>query len=220
MFTGIIEEIGIVKKIKKSNNGLRIHIECKDLLNDCNLGDSIAVNGVCLTVDKKEKNIFVADIMNESLKASNLKFLNTGYKVNLERAMSLNKRLGGHIVTGHVDKMAKLESINDDGLSIELKISYENKNYKKYLIKKGSITLNGVSLTVNNVNEGNFTVNIIPHTFNNTNLSNLSKGDFLNLEFDVLAKYIENLIDFSNNGNLKEDKKGIDKNFLLTNGFF
>lgn len=220
MFTGIIEEIGMVKKIKKSNDGLRLYIECKNILNDCNLGDSIAVNGVCLTVDKKEKNIFICDVMNESLKSSNLKFLNTGMKVNLERAMNLNKRFGGHIVTGHVDKMAKLEDINEDGLSIELKISYENKNHKKYLIKKGSVTLNGVSLTVNNITEGMFSVNIIPHTFKNTNLSNVSKGDFLNLEFDVLAKYIENLIDFSNNKEIKQGKKNIDKNFLLTNGFF
>lgn len=220
MFTGIIEEIGMVKKIKKSNDGLRLYIECKNILNDSNLGDSIAVNGVCLTVDEKEKNIFICDVMNESLKASNLKFLKMGMKVNLERAMNLNKRFGGHIVTGHIDKIGRLESIKKDGLSVELEISYKDIDYKKYLIKKGSITLNGVSLTLNNISDFIFSVNIIPHTFNNTNLSNISVGDFLNLEFDVLAKYIENLIDFSNNKEIKKEKKNIDKNFLLTNGFF
>lgn len=212
MFTGIIEEIGIVKDFRKGTTDALISVECKKVLEDTKIGDSIAINGVCQTVTALCSSSFSAQISLETLKVTSFSTLKVGEKVNLERAMALNGRLGGHIVTGHVDGLAKVKNIQK--LSDFYNIKFEaEKDLLKYIAKKGSVTLNGVSLTVAAISNNGFDVAIIPHTFENTVLKSLKIGDFVNLEVDILAKYVEKFLSTDNN-------KGIDENFLKENGFF
>lgn len=219
MFTGIIEEIGTVKEFTKSGNSALITIECAKILNSSPLtshlsliGDSIAIDGVCQTVTKVDKNSFSAQISSETLNVTTFSNLKTGSMVNLERALTLNSRLGGHIVTGHIDGLAKIKNIQKQSEFYNIKFEVE-KDLTKYIVKKGSVTLNGVSLTVAEIISNEFSVAIIPHTFENTNLNCLSPGDFVNIEVDILAKYIEKILSTDNN-------RVIDENFLKENGFF
>lgn len=208
MFTGIIEEIGKIERI--SDN--RISVLCQNVIEDSKVGDSISVNGVCLTVCNINNNGFSADISQETMKVTDLGDLKAGDFVNLERAMPANGRFGGHIVSGHIDGRGKCNNINKIGefYSLEIELSSE---CAKYAVKKGSISVNGISLTIAEVNKNIITIAVIPHTFENTNLKYLKKDKFVNIEVDIYAKYIEKFLSTDNN------KTGIDSEFLHENGF-
>ena len=208
MFTGIIEEIGIVKSI--TNN--KIAILAKTVLNNTNIGDSIAVNGVCLTVVKTGEDYFEADISPETMNVTALNNLNLGHLVNLERAMPADGRFGGHFVSGHVDCVGKYKEVKKEGDFYNIKIEIPEK-YTKYIAKKGSVAINGISLTVADINTNIILIAIIPHSFKNTNLKTLKNGDCVNIETDILAKYVEKFLSTSDN------KSGISMEFLMENGF-
>ncbi len=208
MFTGIIEETG---KIQAINNN-SIEIVCAEVLADAKIGDSIAVNGVCLTVSKLGKNSFTADVSPETFRVTAFGRLKTGMGVNLERATKLSTRLGGHIVSGHVDGVAKISSItnNKEFYNLEIELSDDE---AKYVIKKGSITVNGISLTIAEINGNIIKIAVIPHTYESTNLSELKSGDYVNIECDIIAKYIEKFL------STRDNKSGVDMDFLQRNGF-
>ncbi|MEG6570681.1 riboflavin synthase [Thermoanaerobacterium thermosaccharolyticum] len=206
MFTGIIEEIGKVKMIQRGDI-TKIAIECEKVLDGTAIGDSIAVNGVCLTVTNVGKNLFTADLMRETLKSSNLGDLKIGSMVNLERALSISGRLNGHIVTGHVDTVGTIVNKNRIMNSNVFKIKIDER-YSKYVVSKGSIAVDGISLTVVEALASYFTVSVIPHTELNTTLNFKRIGDSVNIEVDILSKYAEKLL----------LKKGI-KELVLENGF-
>jgi len=211
MFTGIIEEVGIVSAFNKLSHGADLKISCKKVLEDVKLGDSISVNGVCQTVIKFDNTSFEVNISDETLKVSNLSNLKTGNLVNLERALKLSDRLSGHIVSGHVETIVKYLYKEQLGEFYNMYFEIPS-NYRKYMVKKGSITINGISLTIANIDENTFSCAVIPHTFENTNLKELKNSDIVNIETDILAKYTENFI-------IKNEKKEITKSFLEENGF-
>ena len=208
MFTGIIEEIGKIQLIATN----RICVLCKKILSDVRLGDSIAVNGVCLTVTDYDETSFCADVSMETIRCTAFENLKVGGFVNLERAMSANGRFGGHIVSGHIDGVGKIKNINQNGDFYDLQIELSN-NEAKYVIKKGSICVNGISLTIANVNNNLVKCAIIPKTYESTSLQFCKIGDFVNIEVDVFAKYIEKFLSTGDN------KSNIDLNFLQKNGF-
>lgn len=217
MFTGIVEEIGSLKEISIGSGFGNIEIECNKVLEETKIGDSIAVNGVCLTVNKINSNSFVADIMGETLDRTNLGRLKDGNKVNLERALKVSDRLGGHIVSGHVDGKGQVLSIDkkDDGTWFTISA---DKEILKYIILKGSITIDGISLTVAYVDNEIFKVSIIPHTLKNTILAQKIQGSYVNLENDIMGKYIEKFMIFSKTESENEKSK-ITLDFLRENGF-
>ncbi|MEZ0323755.1 MAG: riboflavin synthase [Hydrogenothermaceae bacterium] len=190
MFTGLIEEVGKVKNIMPKRDGLTISVEAKKIMEDINLGDSIAVNGVCLTVVKIEANSFLYfDVSEETLKRSNISKLKSTDYVNLERAMSTQGRFGGHIVQGHVDCVGYISGIKSLGDHTELDIEIPSQ-FLDYVIEKGSIAIDGISLTINHITGNRLKFNLIPHTFENTNLKYKKSGDLVNIEFDILGKYV------------------------------
>ena len=218
MFTGIVEEIGSIKGISKGANSAVLTLSAKKVLEDVNLGDSIAVNGVCLTVISYRQDEFTVDVMHETMDRSSLSSLKAGSKVNLERAMMANGRFGGHIVSGHIDGTGKILSVKKDDTAIWYQISADKK-ILKYIIEKGSITIDGISLTVARVTDRDFSVSIIPHTLENTILAYKSEGHIVNLENDCIAKYVEKLMNFGNLDSKQENKHEITREFLLKNGF-
>lgn len=212
MFTGIVEEIGIVKSLEFKANGAKIVIGCQKVIEDVKIGDSIAIDGVCQTVIAFNSSEFSAEISDETLKVTTLGNLKSVNTVNLERALTLSSRLGGHIVSGHVDCMGKF--INIEKLSDFYNLQFEiPEEQEKYVVYKGSITINGVSLTVANIVDNIVSVAIIPHTYNNTSLKDLKLGQDVNIETDILGKYVEKFL------SAKDNKKGISMNFLQENGF-
>lgn len=202
MFTGIIEEVGKIKNISKTSSGILLTISADKVLRDCNLGDSIAVNGICLTVTKFDNDSFTVDVMNETVRKTTLYKLTQNSYVNLERAMLINSRFGGHIVSGHIDGTGTISDIKKDGIAFIYKIN-TTKEITKYIINKGSITIDGISLTVVSVSDTSFTVSIIPHTMTITNLGKKKIGDMVNLENDCIAKYVEKMLDN------KQEKKSL-----------
>lgn len=192
MFTGIVEETGIIKGVQKGINSSSLLIQGSIIFQDLRLGDSVAVNGVCLTVSGCSKNIFTADVMQETLNRSALGLLKTGSHVNLERALPANGRFGGHIVSGHIDGTGVITQIKKDGIAIWYTIRASGQ-IMKYIVEKGSVAVDGISLTAAKVTAGSFLVSVIPHTLNNTILSEKSIGDKVNLENDLIGKYIEKL---------------------------
>ena len=212
MFTGIVEEIGTVKKIARGQKAY-LEIQADKIFSDIHIGDSIAVNGVCLTVTSFSGKIFTADVMNETFSRSSLGSLKTGSHVNLERAMSANGRFGGHIVSGHIDGTGKITNIKKDGNAVWYKISADE-NIIKYTVEKGSIAIDGISLTVARVERDNFSVSIIPHTSEETILSEKQLGDTVNLENDIIGKYVERFLNFNKTG-----KSNITRDFLAEYGF-
>lgn len=219
MFTGIIEEIGIVKSVKSKV----ITIEANKIFDDLKLGDSVAVNGTCLTISSFSNKIFNADITTETLSITNLGDLKSGFKVNLERALTLNGRLGGHIVSGHIDGVGIIKNISKSEKDIILKIEV-SANLMKYIIEKGSVAVDGISLTVAKVdnNKNSFSVAIIPHTLKETVLYYKKAGDKVNIENDIIGKYVEKLLTFNNCNNEKNNKNSnsnINMEFLIKNGF-
>jgi riboflavin synthase len=194
MFTGIILAIGKVSSIQPKGGDCRLSIETGKLsLIDCALGDSIAVNGVCLTAVELGERYFSADVSNETLSRTSLKSAKPGAPVNLELALTPSTRLGGHIVSGHVDGIGKVLEKMPDGRSIRFKFKAPD-NLAKYIAEKGSICIDGISLTVNSVDGATFSVNIVPHTLQETTLGQIEIGDEVNLEVDLLARYMERLM--------------------------
>ena len=218
MFTGIVEEIGTILSVKKGVKSSALTISGDLIFEDMHIGDSIAVNGVCLTVTNKTKESFTADVMAETLRRSSLGSLKAGSKVNLERAMAANGRFGGHIVSGHIDGIGEIESFvrEDNAVWVTVKTPVK---LLKYIIEKGSIAIDGVSLTVAYVDNRCFKVSLIPHTAANTMLLSKKAGDIVNLENDIVGKYIEKLMHFDEQ--VEEDTKttGISMDFLAKNGF-
>lgn len=208
MFTGLVEKVSSVISYSKTSKGAIVSFGVDETFYDVKIGDSIALNGVCLTVVEFKNNIICADIMNETLETSNLKFLKTGDKINLERAMKANSRFDGHIVSGHIDTIAKVHSIKPDGFSKRVEIEAKT----DLIIQKGSITINGVSLTVSRVDNKLFEVSLIPKTQAETNLSDLKKGDIVNIEYDILGKYIHKFI-------TQKEKFKITEEYLVSHGF-
>lgn len=193
MFTGIIEEVGQIAQIKKQGEFALVTVKAKKVLTDVQLGDSIAVNGVCLTVTSFTKEQFTADVMSETLKRTSLGELSLNSPVNLERAMAANGRFGGHIVSGHIDGTGTVAEITPADNATWYRINASPK-LLRYIIEKGSITIDGISLTVVDVNDESFRVSIIPHTIKETNLGSKKIGSLVNLENDIVGKYIEQFL--------------------------
>lgn len=193
MFTGIVEEVGLIKEVKqRSERAISLHLAAKEVLSDVKLGDSIAVNGICLTVTSFSENEFTVDVMPETLKATSLYNVKAGDRVNLERSMQFHSRVGGHFVTGHVDTVGEITRKEKVENAIYFDILLP-KPYMVYFIQQGSITVDGVSLTVFAVDRENsqVTISLIPHTLAVTTLGDRKLGDYVNVECDVLAKHIE-----------------------------
>lgn len=222
MFTGIIEEIGEIAGVKRGQVSSRLAIRGKKIFSDLKLGDSVAVNGVCLTATSISGDIFEADIMAETLRRTNLGGFSNGTRVNLERAMAAGGRFGGHIVSGHIDGTGRVSSLVREENAVWVRIDAEDK-ILRYIIEKGSIAIDGISLTVAETGPGYFKVSIIPHTGEETTLLRRRPGDIVNLENDVVGKYVERLLNFSaGNGEAfgqKAKAGGIDLNLLSENGF-
>lgn len=214
MFTGIVEEVG---KVKAIGNGI-LQIEASKVLEDVQLGDSIAVNGICLTVTSFGSHSFQADVMPETLKRTSLGELKPGSPVNLERALTLASRLGGHIVSGHIDGTGRIVSLKDDKNAILMKIQAEGQ-ILRYIVEKGSVALDGISLTVVQVSKRDFTVSLIPHTRQATNLYAKGEGALLNIENDVVGKYVEKLLQPAESPAAAMPKSSITLDFLRQNGF-
>jgi riboflavin synthase len=205
MFTGLIEEIGIIKSIANTGGGKRISVQCKDIITDSKIDDSICVNGVCQTIVKMNTTSFEFDSVEETLKKTTIRFWKENQKVNLERALKLSDRLGGHLVMGHVDTTGEIIRIERLAASTIYEISYPN-SFSKYIIQHGSVTVNGTSLTIADHSSSLLTVSIIPHTHSKTIINELSIGDVVNLEFDMIGKYVEKLLGASNSSGLTFNK--------------
>ena len=195
MFTGIIEEIGTIASIQKGAKSARLTIRGQIIFEDMKIGDSIAVNGVCLTVTDFGRNEFHADVMNETLSRSGLGALITGSRVNLERAMRADGRFGGHIVSGHIDGTGRIVKKERDDNAVRITV-FAPEKIMKYVVEKGSVTIDGISLTVAGESENHFTVSVIPHTGKATILLEKNAGDNVNLETDIVGKYIERFMSF------------------------
>ncbi len=214
MFTGLIEEVGIITQFNKTSDGAVIKVNAT-FEGDVKLGDSISVNGVCLTVIDINSNILSFEVSKETLSVTNFSNLKAGNRVNLERAMRADARFDGHIVSGHIDGTAKIKDIIKDGFSYEYEF-YAEKDILKYIVKKGSVSINGISLTVSKVKDNSFSVEIIPHTLDKTNLKYLEIGNNVNIETDILSKYIEKFLYLANNN---KEKSTITINMLEENGY-
>lgn len=217
MFTGIVEEIGKIKKINKGSQSCSLVVEADKVIRDCKAGDSIAVNGVCLTATSISDSTFTADVMPETLRRTNLGQLSAKSPVNLERAMAADGRFGGHIVSGHIDGTGTIRDIKREDNAVWVTIDCSPK-ILKYIIEKGSIAIDGISLTVAYVDTVCFKVSIIPHTAGETTLLLNKPGAMVNLENDVVGKYVEKLLSCKQD-ETASNKSGIDVNFLANNGF-
>ncbi len=212
MFTGIVEEIGYISNIKKLQNVAFITVDCKKVLEETKVGDSIAINGACQTVTELSKNSFMVFCSYETLKLTTLGDMKFGDKVNLERAMLLTSRLGGHMVTGHIDGKGKL--ISSEAVSDAQKMIFETSpQLLKQLVKKGSVAIDGISLTVADIDDNSFSIAVIPHTYKNTTLKSLKNGSEVNLETDILGKYVEKFLHSA------DKESNISEEFLNRNGF-
>jgi riboflavin synthase len=209
MFTGIIEGLGKIKRLTMKGADAVLEIEAAIDINDVSIGDSIAVNGACLTVTARNQNIFNADVSAETLGKTTLKLLQAGAKVNLEKSLRVGGFIGGHFVLGHVDATGRILSQTQKSGSLILAVEIDD-NLSRYIVEKGSVAIDGVSLTVNKLEKGRFYVNIIPHTAENTTLVAKKGGDLVNIETDILGKYVEKLL---------HSPRGIDKDFLAQHGF-
>ena len=216
MFTGIIEEVGRLERLA----GGEIAIRAKKVLEDVALGDSIAVNGICLTVTRFDEAHFTADVMPETIRRTSLAELRRGSRVNLERALTLKSRLGGHIVSGHIDGAGTIAAMKEEGNAILLTVRASD-SVLRYIVEKGSVALDGISLTVARVGAADFTVSLIPHTREITNLREKSVGSRLNIDTDILGKYVEKLFPggCALGSAAPKGKDGITMDFLRQQGF-
>lgn len=210
MFTGLIKEIGSIKSIKNLGDGSEISVSSKEVIKDAAIDDSIAINGVCLTVVFVDNNSFTVQAVKESLNLSTLSNLKIMDKVNLEPAMKVSDRLGGHIVQGHVDAKGKITRVINNINGTEFTINYP-REFKKYIVHKGSICIDGISLTIAEVNDSQFRLSIIPHTLKQTTAENWKVGREVNIETDIIGRYIENM--------LKNDDKGLTMDRLSELGY-
>lgn len=215
MFTGIIEEVGTVKKMQRGKDSVVLTIGATQVMEGTRMGDSIAVNGICLTVTDLHGDSFSADVMHETMNRSSLAKLTVGQRVNLERAMPANGRFGGHIVSGHVDGTGQIVDIRQDDVAVWYTIA-AGAEMMRYIVEKGSIAVDGISLTVARVKQDAFAVSTIPHTVRNTVLRDKSLGDTVNLECDVIGKYVEKLMQKAPEN---EQKSTITRDFLTKYGF-
>lgn len=216
MFTGIIEEVGRIASIRKGARSSVLTIEGDKIFEDMSLGDSIAVSGVCLTVTSFKDNMFTADVMSETISRSSLGKLKVGSSVNLERAMPSKGRFGGHIVSGHIDGTGEIKETKADDNAVWYTIS-AGRQILRYIVEKGSIAIDGISLTVARVSFDDFAVSVIPHTAKMTTLSKKHAGDIVNLECDVIGKYVERLLNFPEDKG--QSSSNITKEFLSRYGF-
>jgi len=215
MFTGIIEEVGTVKEMQTvSNEAIKLSIQTKSINEDIHAGDSISVNGICLTVTDFSNDTFSVDVMPETIKSSSLQSLKAGSEVNLERAMAANGRFGGHFVSGHVDGVGKIiqKFKQENAIYYRIQIPRE---LLAFLLLKGSIAVDGTSLTIFDIQDDVFTISLIPHTVEETIIGDKGEGDIVNIECDMLAKYVQNIFD-KNSG---ENKGNSHQDFLKSNGF-
>ena len=215
MFTGLIEEIGTVEQIKRGQHSAVLTIRAQKVLEDTKVGDSIAVNGICLTVTALLPGRFSADVMHETLNRSSLAKLTLGSRVNLERAMQANGRFGGHIVAGHVDGVGKILRIRRDDTAIWYTIQAGPK-IMRYIVEKGSVTIDGISLTVAKTAQADFSISAIPHTVSQTVLQERAEGDLVNLETDIIGKYVEKLLSPAPE---QQEKNMITREFLSRHGY-
>ena len=213
MFTGIIEEIGTIAEVQPISNGVTVKIKASTVLEDTKIGDSIAVSGPCLTVRDLVKDAFVVDISEETCHRTTLRDCKVGTLVNLERSLRLGDRIGGHLVLGHVDEVATISRWKDEGASSRMQVTVSPK-VKPYIAYKGSIAVDGVCLTIANVNGNTFEVALIPHTLDVTTLGENRIGDNVNIEVDVMARYVETLMQ-----NQIPPSKTIDLDFLQKHGY-
>lgn len=218
IFTGLVEEIGEIISIKSGDKSVQLKIKSTKVLKNAKIGDSIATNGTCLTAVEVGSNYFVADCMHETVKRTNLKRLKAGSFVNLEKSISLSTPLGGHLVTGDVNCEGKIKSITKDGIAKVYTIEIEHR-YMKYIVEKGRVSLDGASLSIVGFQGDTLCVSLIPHTQEMITLGNKKVGDYINIETDLIGKYIERFLTFQNEE--KEVKKSkLSKEFLASNGFF
>lgn len=215
MFTGIVEELGTVRAIKHGPHSAQLSIMANAVLSDLKIGDSVAVNGVCLTATHTDSDGFTADVMHETINRSSLGKLKIGSRVNLERAMATGGRFGGHIVSGHIDGTGCIASIRRDDNALWYRISAPD-SILRYVVEKGSITIDGVSLTVAELTRDSFSVSLIPHTAAVTLLGLKRCGDIVNLEADIIGKYVEKLLKPTEN---EKKQSNISLDFLSQNGF-
>jgi riboflavin synthase len=221
MFTGLIEEIGTMRRIYRKGEAMILHIDASTIMNDVQLGDSIAVNGVCLTVVAFDKTSFSVDVMPQTFRHTNLKLLQSGSKVNLERAMRANGRFGGHIVQGHVDGTGTILGRSEDANAVVFEIRPDQESLFKYMISQGSVTLDGISLTLIQIDQeaGTFAVSIIPHTLAQTVLQQKETGATINIECDVLGKYVDHLLHFRSQDQSGKQASRMTAQFPADNGF-
>ena len=212
MFTGIIEEVGSLKKLQKEAAGAVFEISCKRVLEGLQIGDSIAANGVCLTATAFTSHSFTAAAMHETLRRSTLGNLHPGSPINLERAMAANRRFGGHMVAGHIDGTGTISNIEKDGNAVWYTLQ-ASPQILRYIVEKGSVALDGISLTVAEVRADYFKVSVIPHTLAQTALAQKRTGDCVNIENDIIGKYVEKLL------GTPQKSSGITKEFLSRYGF-
>jgi riboflavin synthase len=217
MFTGIIEEIGTLSRIERTAGSCHLSIRASKIMDDCKPGDSIAVNGACLTVTRRDHDGFIADVMAETMRRTNLENLKVGDNVNLERSLRLSDRLGGHIVAGHVDEVGKVNELKPEGIATLMTVNV-SPALVKYIAIKGSICIDGVSLTVTDVSYNSFQVSLIPFSKENTTLGLKRLGDLVNIEVDMLVRYVERLMELSNVNSTRQTSS-ISQEFLRTHGF-
>lgn len=212
MFTGIIRSIGSVRRIDRRAKGARLIVACPDIIEDIEISDSVAVNGVCLTATEKTADAFAADVSQESLSRSNLSALAGGSRVNIETSLRLGDKLGGHLVFGHVDGLGTIANLGQTDEFYELTVEFPEE-LSRYIAEKGSISIDGISLTVASISANRFSVAVIPYTFEETTLQHRRVGDKVNLEVDMLARYVERMLG-------KEQSSRVTKEFLSEHGFY
>lgn len=216
MFTGLVAELGTVQRLARQGNSYHLTVGAKKVLENLRIGDSVAVNGACLTVVRMDDSGFTADVMPETVRLTNIGSLQPGSRVNLERTLRLCDGLDGHIVSGHVEGLGTISEQRPEGIAVVVTISTPPE-LLKYIIKKGSIAIDGISLTVTEVTDTSFSVSLIPHTAKETTLGLKKVGDSVNLETDILGKYVERMLTWNQKQEGKADT--LDMKMLLENGF-
>jgi len=220
MFTGLFEEIGTMKTVHRQGEAMILTIGAKVVTEGVKLGDSISVNGVCLTVTSFDRQSFAVDVMPETYRRSGLHLLQTGEPVNLERAMQAGARFGGHIVQGHVDGTGRVVSRKADANAVVFRIRLDDPEQLRHIIPKGSVTIDGISLTVVNTTEDGFTVSIIPHTLAETALQFRQPGSIVNIETDIIGKYVDHLLHFKGHDTpKKKESSKLSTAYLAEHGF-